>query len=129
MKWASALSRYAQSLLIRRITRHVELRVGQLSGKRVNQDLGDYFRFADHPPIASYFAAQPLFRRRKTYQELATGWENRELEPQISDKVRNRFLSIFSDLILDSSVDRGMPNFAAALVGPNTRPRLAFKAS
>ena len=49
--------------------------------------------------------------------------------PQISDKVLKRFLSILSDLIFDSSVDRGMPNFAAAPVGPNTRPRLAFRAS
>jgi hypothetical protein len=32
-----------------------------------------------------------------------------------------RFLSIPSDLIFDSSVDRGMPNLAAAPVGPNTR--------
>src|SRR5260221_10798357 len=48
---------------------------------------------------------------------------------QISDKVLKRFLSIFSDLIFDSIVDRGMPNLAAAPVGPNTRPRLAFRAS
>src|SRR6266436_6340834 len=48
---------------------------------------------------------------------------------QPSGSVLKRFLSIFSDLILDSSVDRGMPNLAAAPVGPNTRPRLAFRAS
>lgn len=49
--------------------------------------------------------------------------------PQLSGFVLKRFLSISSDLIFDSSVDRGMPNFAAAPVGPNTRPRLAFRAS
>ena len=40
-----------------------------------------------------------------------------------------RFLSIFSDRIFDSSVDRGMPNLAAAPVAPNTRPRLSFRAA
>src|SRR6202021_1047226 len=49
--------------------------------------------------------------------------------PQISGEVRKRFLSIFSDLIFDSSVDRGMPNLAAAPVGPNIRPRLSFRAA
>src|SRR5467141_5193708 len=48
---------------------------------------------------------------------------------QPSGSVLNRFLSIFSDLIFDSSVDRGTPNFAAAPVGPNTRPRLVSRAS
>jgi hypothetical protein len=48
---------------------------------------------------------------------------------QISDEVLKRFLSIFNDLIFDSSVVRGMPNLAAAPVGPNTRPQLAFRAS
>jgi len=38
------------------------------------------------------------------------------------DSVLNRFLSIFSDLIFDSRVDRGMPNLAAAPFGPNMRP-------
>src|SRR5713226_1424553 len=60
---------------------------------------------------------------------LLTGIRAASSSPQISDKVLKRFLSIFSDLILDSSVDRGMPNLAAAPVGPNTRPRLAFRAS
>src|SRR6266404_4808382 len=46
---------------------------------------------------------------------------------QPSGSVLNRFLSIFSDLIFDSSVDRGTPNFAAAPVGPNTRPRLVSR--
>src|SRR6266403_5871510 len=54
--------------------------------------------------------------------------EERSL-PQIAYRVLKRFLSIFSDLILDSSVDRGMPNLAAAPVAPNTRPRLSSKAS
>src|SRR5258706_14535600 len=49
--------------------------------------------------------------------------------PQLSGFVLKQFLSIFSALIFDSSVDRGMPNLAAAPVGPNTRPRLAFRAS
>jgi|HubBroStandDraft_5_1064220.scaffolds.fasta_scaffold87239_2 hypothetical protein len=31
-----------------------------------------------------------------------------------------RFLSIFSERIFDSSVDRGTPNLAAAPVGPKT---------
>src|SRR5258705_13121733 len=49
--------------------------------------------------------------------------------PQLSGSILKRFLSIFSILILDSSVDRGTPNFAAAPVGPNIRPRLVFRAS
>jgi hypothetical protein len=49
--------------------------------------------------------------------------------PQLLGFALKRFLSIFRDLIFDSRVDRGMPNFAAAPVGPNTRPRLAFRAS
>src|SRR5713226_8911711 len=48
---------------------------------------------------------------------------------QFSGSVLKRFLSIFSALILDSSVDRGMPNLAAAPRGPNTRPELPFRAS
>src|SRR5258708_21606272 len=48
---------------------------------------------------------------------------------QPSGSVLNRFLSIFRDLIFDSSVDRGTPNFAAAPVGPNIRPQLVFRAS
>jgi hypothetical protein len=40
-----------------------------------------YFRIADNPPIASYFAPRNHFvHQRKTYRELATGWDNRELE-------------------------------------------------
>src|SRR6266436_9320024 len=39
-----------------------------------------------------------------------------------------RFLLIFSDRIFDSNVDRGIPNFAAAPLGPNIRPRLSFRA-
>src|SRR4029077_6364609 len=46
--------------------------------------------------------------------------------PQVSGEVLKRFLSIFSDRIFDSSVDRGMPNLAAAPVGPDIRPRLSF---
>ena len=60
---------------------------------------------------------------------LLTGIRAASASPQISDKVLKRLLSIFSDRIFDSSVDRGMPNFAAAPVGPKTRPRLSFKAS
>ena len=47
---------------------------------------------------------------------------------QLSLFVLKRFLSIFSDLIFDSSVERGMPNLPAAPCGPNTRPRLSFSA-
>ena len=49
--------------------------------------------------------------------------------PQVSGEVVKRFLSIISDRILDSSVERGMPNLAAAPVGPNIRPRLSFRAA
>jgi len=38
-------------------------------------------------------------------------------------------LSIFSDRIFHSSVDLGMPNLAAASLGPNTRPRVSFRAA
>ena len=48
---------------------------------------------------------------------------------QFSGSVVKRFLSIFSALILNSGVDRGMPNLAAAPTGPNTRPELPFRAS
>src|SRR6267154_2991654 len=48
---------------------------------------------------------------------------------QPSGSVLNRFLSILSALIFDSRVDRRFPNLAAAPVGPNTRPWLAFRAS
>src|SRR5258707_10670418 len=40
-----------------------------------------------------------------------------------------RFLLIFNNRIFDSNVDRGMPNLAAAPVGPNIRPRLSFRAA
>ena len=40
-----------------------------------------------------------------------------------------RFLSILSDLIFDSRVDRGMPSLVAAPNGPNTRPAHSFKAA
>jgi hypothetical protein len=43
------------------------------------------------------------------------------------DEVLKRFLSIFKDLIFDSRVDRGIPSFAAAPDGPNTRPPLSLK--
>src|SRR5882672_10278740 len=49
--------------------------------------------------------------------------------PHVSGEVLKRFLLIFSDRIFDSSVDRGMLNLAAAPVGPNTRPWLAFRVS
>jgi hypothetical protein len=38
-------------------------------------------------------------------------------------------LLIFSERIFDSSVDRGMPNLAAAPVGPKIRPRHSFRAA
>ena len=44
--------------------------------------------------------------------------------PEIALK---RFLSIFSDRIFDSSVDRGMPNLAAAPVGPEHAPATFFQ--
>src|SRR5580704_4642073 len=47
----------------------------------------------------------------------------------VSGEVRKRFLSIFRERIFDSSVDLGMPNLAAAPVGPNIRPRLSFRAA
>ena len=48
--------------------------------------------------------------------------------PHVSVSGLKRFLSIFSDFIFDSSVDRGMPNLAAAPIGPNTRLQLALGA-
>jgi len=44
-------------------------------------------------------------------------------------KSESGFLIDFQRLILDSSVDRGTPNFAAATVVSNHRPRLALRAS
>lgn len=40
----------------------------------------------------------------------------------------NRYLLICRVLILDSRVERGMPSFAAAPPGPDTRPRLSVNA-
>ena len=40
--------------------------------------------------------------------------------PHVSGSTLKRFLSIFNERIFDSSVDRGMPNLAAAPVGPKT---------
>ena len=40
-----------------------------------------------------------------------------------------RFLLIFSDLILCSRVDRGIPSLAAAPEGPYTRPPLSLNAT
>src|SRR6202012_3554935 len=51
------------------------------------------------------------------------------LVDQLSGSILKRFLSILSTLIFDSSVDRGIPNLAAAPDGPNTRPQLVFRAS
>src|ERR1700683_1427661 len=42
--------------------------------------------------------------------------------PQVPGWALKRFLLIFSDRILDSSVDRAIPSFAAAPDGPKTRP-------
>jgi hypothetical protein len=72
------------------------------------------------------------FRRRSepsdVSQQKSKGRSVRE-SPHVSGEVLKRFLSIFSDLILDSSVDRGMPNLAAAPLGPNIRPLLSFRAA
>lgn len=51
------------------------------------------------------------------------------LQNAVFPQALKRFLLIFSERIFDSSVDRGMPNCAAAPVGPNTRPRLSFRAA
>src|SRR6202040_2529815 len=53
----------------------------------------------------------------------------RRERPQVPGIGLKRFLSIFSDRIFDSRVDRGIPNLTAAPVGPNIRPRLSFKAA
>ena len=47
----------------------------------------------------------------------------------LSAELLKRFLSIFKDRIFDSKVDRGIPSFAAAPEGPNTRPRLSRSAA
>src|SRR6266704_2995699 len=62
-------------------------------------------------------------------KHLLTGIRAASSSPQISDKVLKPFLSIFGDRIFDSNVDRGMPNLAAAPLGPNIRPRLSFRAA
>ena len=62
-------------------------------------------------------------------KHLLTGIRAASSSPQISDKVLKPFLSIFGDRIFDSNVDRGMPNLAAAPLGPNIRPRLSFSAA
>src|ERR1700681_3897449 len=43
-------------------------------------------------------------------------------------EVLNRFLLIFSDLILESKVEPGIPSLAAAPDGPDTRPPLSRRA-
>src|ERR1700686_928037 len=49
--------------------------------------------------------------------------------PQVPGIALKRFLLILSDRIFDSNVDRGMPNLAAAPLGPKIRPRLSFRAA
>src|SRR6266446_9972621 len=56
---------------------------------------------------------------------LLTGIRAASASPQVSGEALKRFLSIFSDRIFDSSVDRGMPSLSAAPSGPNTRPRVS----
>jgi hypothetical protein len=50
------------------------------------------------------------------------GWRG-EIYPDLK-----RCLSICSFLILDSTVERGMPSFAAAPPAPETLPRVSFNA-
>jgi hypothetical protein len=47
---------------------------------------------------------------------------------QSAGRPRKRFLSIFSERILDSRVERGTPSLAAAPSEPATRPRHSFNA-
>ena len=78
--------------------------------------------------IAKYHAIQGL----KIDEVNAFGRQSETAEygkPQAPELALKRFLSIFSERIFDSSVDRGMPNLAAAPVGPKTCPRLSFKAA
>src|SRR5260221_6427875 len=53
---------------------------------------------------------------------------NQDLSVGIPAQLLKRFLLIFSDRILDSRVDRGMPSIAAAPDDPNTRPSLSRRA-
>ena len=49
--------------------------------------------------------------------------------PQVPGIGLKRCLSIFSDRIFDSRVDRGIPKLTAAPVGPDMRPRVSFSAA
>src|ERR1700733_3842650 len=66
-------------------------------------------------------------RREKIH--LLAGIRGSSASLHISDKALKRFLSIFSDRIFDSSVERGIPNLTAAPLGPDTRPRVSFSAA
>jgi len=71
--------------------------------------------------IAKYLAIQAL----KIAEVNAFGKQSETVgdgNPQVPGLTLKRFLSIFSDRIFDSSLDRANPNFAAAPDGPNTRP-------
>src|SRR6266478_2659656 len=85
-----------------------DLKFYEYSAYEITRTIFDVSHVQQRPPLHCYLG-RPSFNRVFVYLK--------------------RFLSILSDLILDSSVDRGTPNFAAAPVGPNTRPRLAFRAS
>ncbi len=50
-------------------------------------------------------------------------------ELQVSGRDLKRFLLIFSERIFDSSVDRAIPSWTAAPLGPETRPPVSFRAA
>jgi len=86
---------------------------------------GSSVRFA----VLSTAHSKPRYSVFLKKKHLLTGIRAASSSPQISDKVLKPFLSIFGDRIFDSNVDRGMPNLAAAPLGPNIRPRLSFRAA
>ena len=55
--------------------------------------------------------------------------DNTNFQERFGARARKRLLLILNARILDSSVERGIPSFAAAPEDPNTRPPVARRAS
>jgi hypothetical protein len=68
--------------------------------------------------------AQPANLNMLPYEQFL-----RNGSPQVPGWGLKRLLLILSDRIFDSRVDRGIPNLTAAPVGPDTRPRVSFRAA
>src|SRR6266851_2459823 len=72
-----------------------------------------------------------MFANLRISQPRVLGLAQEDIQKRFTEGsvVLKRFLLTFSDLIFDSRVDPGMPSFAAAPDGPDTRPPLSRRAA